>query len=125
MINLTFSTIQIGGLRVKVRRNYYGRQAQSFEVPLCVEVDDFPSNHSHTPMLFIRAPGIVSILSHEVKVLAKYKDSIVAVRQNHILATSFHPELTEDLNWHIYFIGIVISHKHNHKLNVSTPTNRT
>jgi len=112
-------------LDITVRRNHYGRQTQSFEVPLHVEDPDFPQSYNTvTPMLFIRAPGILKVSSEEVKILAQYKDSAVAVRQNYILATSFHPELTEDLSWHTYFIQIILSYRAGYILNNSKPSNR-
>lgn len=58
---------------------------------------------SVVPGIFIRAPKIVSA-SKNVKILAKYKNEIVAVRQGKFLATNFHPELTDDVNIHQYFV---------------------
>lgn len=62
-------------------------------------------------MIFIRAPGIESIDSDKVKILAKYKNTPVAVRQNNLIATSFHPELTNNLKWHMYFMTILLQCK--------------
>ena len=65
--------------------------------------------------MFIRAPGIVKLLSPTVKVLATLKDeenSVVAVQQDNLIATCFHPELTDDLRWHTYFVEQVIAQRH-------------
>ncbi|MBQ2055165.1 MAG: pyridoxal 5'-phosphate synthase glutaminase subunit PdxT, partial [Bacteroidaceae bacterium] len=58
------------------------------------------------PMTFIRAPFIVEV-GEDVKVLAKVDGNIVAVRQGSLLATSFHPELNDDLRVHRYFLGMI------------------
>jgi 5'-phosphate synthase pdxT subunit len=93
----------IGGLDVTVNRNYFGRQNQSFEVLLDAPV------LGATPFraLFIRAPAILAV-GPRVQVLAETpgqdEQVIVAVRQGPILATAFHPELTDDPRWHRLFL---------------------
>lgn len=83
---------------------------QSFEAPLNItECEIFDSQV--TPMVFIRAPGIESVDSDKVSILATYKNIPVAVRQNNLIGISFHPELTDNLRWHMYFIGILIKDK--------------
>lgn len=62
-------------------------------------------------MVFIRAPGIESIDSNKVRILASYENEPVAVRQNNLIGISFHPELTDSLRWHMYFMDIVMKHK--------------
>lgn len=97
----------IGGLDVTVNRNYFGRQLQSFETSLkAPKLGDTP-----VPAVFIRAPAITKIGS-DVEVLSEMDtdrgDHIyVAVRHGAILATAFHPELTNDLRWHRYFVELV------------------
>lgn len=63
--------------------------------------------------IFIRAPKIISVDSPEVKVLAeldgKGKSEVVAVQQRNIIATSFHPELTDDTRWHCYFLKMCMN----------------
>ncbi len=90
-----------GGLDVKVRRNAFGRQVDSFETDL-----DFLGLGS-VHAVFIRAPW-VETLNSQVEVLAAVEiDGVshpVAVRQKSILATSFHPELTGDNRVHRYFV---------------------
>ena len=91
-----------GGLDVKVRRNAFGRQVDSFETDL-----DFKGIDGKVRALFIRAPWVESQNSR-VKVLAEVEiEGVahpVAVRQGNILATSFHPELTRDSRIHRYFV---------------------
>jgi len=106
-LHLLFKFFKVGGIDMKVCRNFYGSQKQSFEAYLELE-DEEIRNNQNGPMLFIRAPGIKSLNLSKVKILAKYNDTPVAVRQNQLLATSFHPELTEDLTWHLFFLKMII-----------------
>ncbi|XP_040570343.1 probable pyridoxal 5'-phosphate synthase subunit pdx2 [Lepeophtheirus salmonis] len=108
--------IQIGGIKIKVARNYFGRQAQSFETKLSLTSKDFPSVDSFPDFhgIFIRAPGVISLLDDsKVQILANLRNSqtgekeIVAVRQGRLLACSFHPELTKDYRFHQYFVDII------------------
>lgn len=99
----------IGGLNVTVNRNYFGRQVDSFEADLDVPV--LGDNPFHA--VFIRAPAITAV-AEDVETLttvaAGHDDSesvIAAVRKGPILATAFHPELTDDPRWHRYFVQIV------------------
>ena len=96
----------IGGLDVTVNRNYFGRQNQSFEVLLeAPALGDVPFR-----AVFIRAPAILET-GPAVQVLAEApghdEQVIVAVRQGPILATAFHPELTDDARWHRLFLDVV------------------
>lgn len=94
-------TVHLGLMDVKVNRNSFGRQRESFEADLTMpSLGDEPY-----PAVFIRAPHIQSV-GADVEVLATYEDRIVAVRQKNIMATSFHPELTGDVRLHEYFLGI-------------------
>jgi 5'-phosphate synthase pdxT subunit len=93
----------VGVMDVKVKRNAFGRQVDSFETDL-----DIPAirNGNAAPFhaIFIRAPLIESV-GPGVEVLAKLEDgTIVAARQGNLLATSFHPELTHDPRFHTYFL---------------------
>ena len=91
---------RLGVLDATVRRNAFGRQVDSFETELSMpEVGADP-----VPAVFIRAPVLISV-GPEVRVLAEVKGQAVAVRQNNILATSFHPELTPDTRMHSYFLS--------------------
>lgn len=91
----------LGGLDITVRRNAFGSQVHSFEGE--VEVEGVGQVHG----VFIRAPW-VERAGPQVKVLATVGDHPVAVRQGHLLATSFHPELTGDGRLHEYFVRRLI-----------------
>ncbi|WP_017471611.1 pyridoxal 5'-phosphate synthase glutaminase subunit PdxT [Amphibacillus jilinensis] len=86
---------------IKVERNAFGRQRESFEATLAIEgvAPDFEA-------VFIRAPYIIKAEAN-VEVLAKYNGAIVAARQGTILCTAFHPELTEDDRLTRYFVKMV------------------
>jgi 5'-phosphate synthase pdxT subunit len=87
---------------VTVRRNAFGRQVDSFEADLDVPALGNEPFHA----VFIRAPFIERV-GEEVKVLARLDDgTVVAVRQGNLLATAFHPELTEDDRFHRYFLNL-------------------
>ncbi|MBD5131183.1 MAG: pyridoxal 5'-phosphate synthase glutaminase subunit PdxT [Clostridiales bacterium] len=86
-------------LDVDVRRNAYGRQIDSF-----VGEGDFDDMYIN--MVFIRAPKITRV-GDGVTVLAEYNGEPVAVRQDNVLATAFHPEMTRDNRVHKYFINMI------------------
>ena len=95
----------LGGLNVSVRRNAFGSQVDSFETDLTVAVVGGAPMHA----VFIRAP-IVERVGDAVHVLAQLDDGrIVAVEQGNLLGTSFHPEVTNDLRFHEYFVAKVRS----------------
>lgn len=85
---------------IKVKRNAYGRQLGSF-----VTKSEF-KGLGEVEMVYIRAPYVEEV-SENVEVLAVYDNKITAVRQKNMLATAFHPELTQDLSVHKYFIEMV------------------
>lgn len=98
----------VGVMDVKVRRNAFGRQVDSFETDLDVPALDSARNGGdpNKPFhaIFIRAP-LIDEVGPGVEVLAKLEDgTIVAARQGNLLATSFHPELTDDSRFHRYFL---------------------
>jgi len=104
---------QLGGLDIVVRRNAFGRQVDSFEEDLDFAGVEGGPVHA----VFIRAPWVESA-GGSVDVLARVPESptagdaagrIVAVRQGHVLATAFHPELTGDGRVHRLFVEIVRS----------------
>ncbi|WP_432663063.1 pyridoxal 5'-phosphate synthase glutaminase subunit PdxT [Wukongibacter baidiensis] len=85
-----------------VERNAYGRQVDSFMVDkLIPKICD-----TELPLVFIRAPYINNVGS-DVEVLCEIDGNIVAAREGNMLATSFHPELTEDLTFHRYFLEMI------------------
>ncbi len=97
----------LGLMDVKVQRNAFGRQLDSFETNLQIdELSAATQNEEPYRAVFIRAPIIESV-GAQVKVLAALADGrIVAARQGRLLATSFHPELTDDPRFHEYFISL-------------------
>jgi 5'-phosphate synthase pdxT subunit len=98
----------LGLMDIKVERNAFGRQVDSFEEDLDVpELKQATHSKDDYHAVFIRAPIIESV-SGDAKVLAAVPDGrIVAAQQGHLLATSFHPELTDDTRFHEYFLSLV------------------
>jgi 5'-phosphate synthase pdxT subunit len=98
----------LGLLDVRIMRNAFGRQRESFQKELNME----PINISRFNGIFIRAPSITSI-GKGVDIICKIgedEEKIVAVKQENILGTSFHPELTHDISIHKYFVNMIINH---------------
>ena len=88
---------------IEVSRNAFGRQVDSFEQDLEIDVLEGPPFHA----VFIRAPAVNS-MGEGVEVLARLQDGRpVAVKQDKMLATAFHPELTDDSRLHQLFLDIV------------------
>jgi len=94
----------LGLIDITVKRNAFGRQRESFETELSIPVlgkESFPG-------VFIRAP-LIEHFDSDVEVLARLNDgTAVAARQGRYLVSAFHPELTTDLRFHRYFLGIVV-----------------
>lgn len=90
-------------MNIRVRRNAYGRQLGSFYTE-----QEF-KGLGVIPMTFIRAPYIVEA-SDGAEVLARVDGKIVAARQGNQLVTAFHPELTEDMKVHRYFLDMIRAH---------------
>jgi len=118
---------KIGGIDVTTSRNFFGRQVNSFETRVklhdkllsndssitingCSDTDSDTSYHG----VFIRAPAVVSVDSPKVEVLAtidwpqREEPIVVGVAQDQLMATAFHPELTEDTRWHAYFLRKIL-----------------
>ena len=93
----------LGLMDVKVNRNAFGRQVDSFEEDLMIAgLGDEPFH-----AVFIRAP-VVTGTSNGVDILAQLDDGrIVAVQEGRLLATAFHPELTDDVRLHQYFVNLI------------------
>ncbi len=89
-------------LDIELERNSFGRQRQSFEANVSMDSIGI-SNYNG---VFIRAPAI-STTSGDIEVLAKLNEKIVAIKKGNIIGTSFHPELTDDLAVHKYFVNLV------------------
>ncbi|MCK5053138.1 MAG: pyridoxal 5'-phosphate synthase glutaminase subunit PdxT [Anaerolineales bacterium] len=99
----------LGLMDITVERNAFGRQVDSFESSIHVPVLDNPE--MPFPAIFIRAP-LIARVGPEADVLARLPESndngiIVAAKQGHFLATSFHPELTGDDRFHRYFLSLL------------------
>ncbi|HET6516759.1 MAG TPA: pyridoxal 5'-phosphate synthase glutaminase subunit PdxT [Nitrosopumilaceae archaeon] len=88
-------------LDVQVERNSFGRQKESFEANVQMDPINIPKFNG----VFIRAPTIIEV-GDNVETISKFNDEIVAVKQDNILATAFHPELTPDVSLHMYFLNM-------------------
>jgi pyridoxal 5'-phosphate synthase pdxT subunit len=97
----------LGLMDIKVARNAFGRQVDSFEADLDIpELKQVTGSKEPYHAIFIRAPIIESV-EKDAKVLSALPDGrIVAAQQGHLLATSFHPELTDDARFHEYFLSL-------------------
>jgi 5'-phosphate synthase pdxT subunit len=93
--------ISLDAMDIKVRRNGYGRQNDSFEQDISISSLDTPFH-----ALFIRAP-IIEAIGSDVEVLASVGEHPVLVRQAQALASSFHPELVSDLRVHEIFLSMI------------------
>ncbi len=93
----------LGLMDIIVRRNAFGRQRESFEAELAIPA----LGEKPFPGVFIRAP-IIEQANGNVAVLSRLDNgTIVAARQEKLIATAFHPELTSDLRLHKYFMDII------------------
>jgi len=94
-----YNQASFSALNITVARNAYGPQIDSFETDIsipCLGKEPFPA-------VFIRAP-IIKDIARDIQVLGLFQEKPVIVQQGKILATSFHPELTDDIRIHKYFI---------------------
>jgi len=98
----------LGLMDINVERNAFGRQVDSFEVDLDIpEIRELDPEKGSYHAIFIRAPLIESVHGDAVILSALDDGRIVAAREGHWLATSFHPELTDDDRFHRYFLSLV------------------
>jgi 5'-phosphate synthase pdxT subunit len=97
----------LGLMDITVARNAFGRQVDSFEADLDIEpLKQATKTIAPYHAIFIRAPIIESV-SGKAKIISTLPDDrIVAAQQGKLLATSFHPELTDDLRFHEYFLSL-------------------
>jgi 5'-phosphate synthase pdxT subunit len=93
----------IGIIDIEIKRNAYGRQIESFESDLSIPVLGDKAFHG----VFIRAP-IIQKLGSNVEVLCRVSNNTVAVKEGNVIACAFHPELTNDLRFHKYFLRMEI-----------------
>jgi 5'-phosphate synthase pdxT subunit len=93
----------LGLMDIIVKRNAFGRQVDSFETELSIPV----LGEKPFPAVFIRAP-LIEKANSNVEILSRLSDgTIVAARQGNLLVAAFHPELTDDLRFHRYFLDMV------------------
>jgi 5'-phosphate synthase pdxT subunit len=88
-------------LDIKLERNSFGRQRESFESDISLNSIGIPKFNG----VFIRAPSISEIGS-DVEVLSKFNEKIIAVKKNNVIGVAFHPELTTDISLHKYFVNL-------------------
>lgn len=88
---------------ITVKRNGYGSQLNSFSTNLLIPTID---KNMPIPLVFIRAPYITKT-DKDVQILATLDNKIIAARQKNMLVSSFHPELTNDLRFHQYFLSMI------------------
>lgn len=93
-------------LDIKLERNSFGRQRESFEADVAMDSINIPKFSG----VFIRAPS-VSDVGSDVEIISKFNERIVAVKKGNVIGTSFHPELTEDISLHKYFVNLVSASK--------------
>lgn len=98
----------LGLMDMVVERNAFGRQIDSFEEPLAVDGLEGGSARPF-PGIFIRAPRLVRVLPPAQVIVRLADGTAVAARQERLLATAFHPELTRDPRFHRYFLEMVRS----------------
>ncbi|KFI66207.1 pyridoxal 5'-phosphate synthase glutaminase subunit PdxT [Bifidobacterium cuniculi] len=108
-------TVYFGALDATVRRNAYGRQLGSFmtteDLDTYTPVDGLHSEDDPSgviadmPMVFIRGPLVASV-GDDARIMAVVDGDVVALQQGRILATAFHPEVTDDTRVHEYFLGL-------------------
>jgi len=101
LIDNTKDVKLLKAMNMQVERNAFGRQKESFEQ--IIEIKDFSEPFN---AVFIRAPEIKKVWDN-CEVIAKIDKKIVMVRQDNMLALSFHPELTDDLRVHKYFLDMI------------------
>ncbi|MDF2884081.1 MAG: pdxT [Clostridiaceae bacterium] len=93
--------IHLQAMDITIKRNAYGSQGDSFLAQ--GKIDEI--SNAELPLVFIRAPYITKT-GKNVQILYKVRENIVAAKQDNMLVTSFHPELTENLEVHKYFINM-------------------
>ncbi len=89
-------------LDIKVERNAFGRQRNSFEAEISLDNIGISKFRG----VFIRAPAVIDV-GKGVQVISKFNEKTVAVKKGNIICTAFHPELTEDLSLHKYFVSSI------------------
>jgi 5'-phosphate synthase pdxT subunit len=91
----------LSAMNMQVKRNAFGRQRESFEKNINIKGFSKPFN-----AVFIRAPIIEKVWG-DCGILAKFDKKVIMARENQFLALSFHPELTDDIRIHKYFLDMI------------------
>lgn len=100
--------VHLGGLSVTVQRNSYGRQAQSCEQTVLLRnAHLIQDGKSEFHGVFIRAPKIIEIKPNVQVLAVTQNQEVVGVWQDNLMATSFHPELTQDWRFHQFFVNLI------------------
>ena len=89
-------------LDIKLERNSFGRQRESFETDVSMDSIDISKFNG----VFIRAPS-VSDVGSDIEILAKHNEKIIAIKKGNVIGTAFHPELTTDTSLHKYFVSLI------------------
>ncbi|ANU43086.1 pyridoxal 5'-phosphate synthase glutaminase subunit PdxT [Bifidobacterium animalis] len=101
--------VYFGALDATVRRNAYGRQLGSFMTTESITTFNTDGTAAgvieDVPLVFIRGP-LVAETGSDARVMCKTNDNVVALQQGNILATAFHPEITDDTRVHKYFLNL-------------------
>lgn len=97
---IAMNQVHLKLMDISVRRNAYGRQVDSFETELQVDEIGFCRG------VFIRAPHIEKVWG-ETRIMASFEERVVMAKEGNLIVTSFHPELTEDLSIHKYFLEMI------------------
>jgi 5'-phosphate synthase pdxT subunit len=91
----------LSAMKMKVKRNAFGRQKESFEKK--IKINNFSKPYN---AIFIRAPVIEKVWGN-CRIISKFNKNIVMTQQENLLGLSFHPELTNDIRIHEYFINLI------------------
>jgi pyridoxal 5'-phosphate synthase pdxT subunit len=105
-----YGASHVGGVDISTCRNFFGRQTKSFQASAKSIDDRTRKVFEDFPSIFIRAPAIIHV-GDKAEALARIthdgEEVVVAAQQNNLLVTCFHPELTNDLRIHKYFLTLV------------------
>jgi len=100
----------LGYIDINVKRNAYGRQIDSFEEMIYINFDSVKKEERRFRSVFIRAPGILST-GRNVKIMAEFDGKAILVKDGNVMASTFHPELTDDTGLHRYFVNMIKKYK--------------
>jgi len=94
---------EINGFKIKIKRNFYGSQTNSF-----INLNKLMFSNETIKGIYIRAPKILEINDNDINILAKNElNEITGIKKDNLIGFTFHPELTDDLSIHKYFINLI------------------